>query len=129
MGLRDTAEADLAFIMEDDTHGFGYPIILIAPDGTEYPDLVGFSNDIAEMIDPDTGVAVSGRQASIALRQSTMIARGISPIPNAAKDYTKLPWRVRFDSINGVTETFKMVETFPDNALGVVTYLLEGWKE
>lgn len=129
MSLRDIAEADLAFIMEDDTHGFGYPITLIDPDGIEYPELVGFSNDIAEMIDPDTGVAVSGRQASIALRQSTMIAQGIAPLPKAAKDYARLPWRVRFDSINGVTEIFKIAETFPDNSLGVVVYLLEGWKE
>lgn len=122
MGLRDIAESDLAFILEDDVMGFGWPITLTNPLG-QVENLTGFSNDIAQLIDPDTGQAVSGRVASVALRISSLNA-----LPVGIADSQSKPWLVTFDDINGNTFTFKVAQSNPDRALGIVTCLLEIYK-
>lgn len=120
MGLREIAEADLGAILEDAVAGFGWPIVLTDPTGTTQA-LTGFSNDISQLIDPDTGQAVSGRLASVALRISSLA----SGLPEGIADATSKPWLVAFDDINGNPFTFKVVKSNPDRALGLVTCLVE----
>lgn len=119
MGLRALAEADLEFILEDSEGGFGYPITLTNPDGDSVS-VIGFSNDIALLIDPETGTAISGRRASIALRISSL-----SELPVRVSDRVKKPWLAAFADINGNPYTFKIAETHPDRAIGIVTCMLE----
>ena len=123
MNLRTLAEQDLAFIVEDDTTGFGWPITLTDPSGA-VGNFVGLSDDIAQIIDPDTGQVVSGRLASIALRISTLTAAGFT-LPQGIADASLKPWIVEFDDINGVAYKFKVQQSNPDRALGLVTCLLE----
>lgn len=128
MGLRGIAEADLAGILEDDVNGFGYPITLTAPDLTSKT-LKGFSSDIGLLIDPDTGLAISGRRATIALRISTLIAQGFTSLPAAIQDSTLKPWIVDFDDINGNPFKFKVQDAQPDRGLGIVTCTLEIYED
>ena len=65
MGLRDQAFTDLKTIIRDDD-AFGYPITVIEPGGTSH-DLVGLSNEISAVIDPDTGQLVSGRVVTVSI--------------------------------------------------------------
>ena len=123
MGLRQIAESDLGLILEDTVTGFGYSITLTDPSGTVRP-LTGFSDDIAQIIDPDTGQAVSGRLASAALRISSIISAGLT-LPKGIADAGIKPWLVQFDDINGNPYTFKVAQSNPDRALGLVTLLLE----
>ena len=123
MNLRDTARADAKAILNDGVHGFGWPITIIDPEGTEVS-LTGFSNDVAEVIDPDTGVAVSGRIASVALVISDIIDAGLD-LPKAIADATKKPWIVQFNDINGNPFDFKVQQSNPDRALGIITCVLE----
>jgi len=123
MGLREQAEADLGFILEDKDRGFGYEIILTDPSGTVRP-LTGFSDDISQIIDPDTGVAVSGRLASVAIRTSTIIAAGLT-LPRGVADSGVKPWLVKFNDINGNPFTFKVSQSNPDRAIGLITLMLE----
>ena len=125
-GLRETAETDLGVILEDDTIGFGWPITVTDPSGT-VGNLIGFSNDVAEVIDPDTGQAVSGRIASVALRTSSLTAAGLG-LPEGIADATSKPWVIKFDDINGNPFTFKVQRSSPDRALGIVTCVLELYK-
>ena len=122
-GLREQAETDLAGILEDGVYGFGWPITVIDPAEVSAA-LVGFSNDVAMVIDPETGQAVSGRSASVALRISSLTAAGLE-LPKGVSDAGSKPWRVNFDDINGAPHTFKVSQSNPDRALGVVTCLLE----
>ena len=123
MGLRAIAENDLKLILEDAQYGFGWPITVTNPLEV-VAELVGFSDDIAQIIDPDTGQAVSGRLASVVLRLSTLEQVGIG-IPQGIADLGSKPWIVRFDDINGNAFTFKVSQSNPDRALGVVVCLLE----
>ena len=63
MSLRQQAEQDLGYILEGDAYGFRWDITLVNPAGAEL-NMFGFSDDISALIDPDTGVAVSGRLAT-----------------------------------------------------------------
>jgi len=127
MGLRTIAEADLSSIMEDDVCGFGWPIIVTDPNGVTVDTLKGLSDDIGAVVDPDTGQLVSGRLASVALRISSLASAGLG-IPEGIADETKKPWVIEFDDINGNAHTFKVIESNPDRALGVVTCLLGSYK-
>ena len=122
MGLRAQAATDLATITAD-TDGFGWPITVIDPDGTSAA-LTGLSSDIGHTIEPDTGMVVSGRLASVALAISALTAAGLG-IPRGIADSDSRPWRVTFEDSAGIEHTFKVAESRPDRALGVVVCLLE----
>lgn len=124
MSLRADAERDLAFILEDDVRGGAWPITVTNPAGLSAP-LKGFSNDISQLIDPDTGQAVSGRLASVSLRISSLIAAGFTSLPEHIADDDVKPWLIAFDDINGNSYTFKVAESNPDRAIGIVTVLLQ----
>lgn len=126
MGLRATAEADLATTLEDAVGGFGIPITITDPDGN-VGTLTGFGNDIAEFIDPDTGQAVTGRMVSAVVRISSLAAVEPTPlgIPVGIADAKIKPWRVHFDDLQGNTINTKVQQSNPDRALGIVSLLLE----
>lgn len=123
MGLREVAEIDLGKILEDKTYGFGYSITVTDPAETAKV-LTGFSNDISQIIDPETGQPVSGRSASVAIRIALLTLNSLA-IPVGIADATIKPWLVTFDDINGNAFTFKVMQTNPDRALGVVVCVLE----
>lgn len=125
MGLRTTAETDLAFILEDADFGFGWEISVTNPAGTT-ASLTGFSNDIAQLIDPDTGQAVSGRLASAVLRIYSLTVAGLD-LPVGVADSAVKPWIVVFNDINGTAHTFKVAQSNPDRALGIVSLILEAY--
>jgi len=119
------AEADLVHILEDPITGFGWPIQVTSPEGLNAPDLVGFSNDISQLVDPDTGQAVSGRLATVSLRIASLTLAGFTELPEGVANTAIKPWLVTFDSINGEAFTFKVTESNPDRAIGVVVLMLE----
>lgn len=128
MGLRELAEQDLVQIVEDRDHGFGFNIALKNPAGTSLP-FVGLSSDIAVMINPETGQAVSGRHAHVALRLTTLRAAPIGfGFPTAVREETSKPWTVEFTSIDGVLHKFKVYDVNVDRALGLVILVLEKYQ-
>ncbi len=126
MGLRETAETDLAYILEGDPSGFRFAIKVTDPAGVSSSGLFGFSSDIAQIIDPDTGQAVSGRLASVAIRIAALTAQSLT-LPEGISDASKKPWIVAFDDINGNSYTFKVTQSNPDRTIGLVTCLLEAY--
>ncbi len=130
-GLRNQAKADNKFILEQDVEGFRWLIQITDPAGNTLGDLepflYGFSNDIAQLIDPDTGQAVSGRFASVALHTQTLLdhAPFAGKLPINIPEENSDPWIVKFNDINGTPGTFKVQQGNPDGALGMITLLLE----
>ncbi len=125
MSLRLLSESDLQGILEDKATGFGWDVTIKTPGGVS-ESLVGFSNDISQMIDPDTGQAVSGRLATVVLRISSIYAAlpGVG-LPEGISDPTLDPWTVTFDDINGLPYTFKITSADPDRTLGIIPCILE----
>lgn len=126
MGLREIAAQDLRTILND-VNGFSWPIKLTNPSGL-IKSLNGFSNDIAQAIDPDTGLIVTGRTATIAISEADMLALGFKQLPDAIADTSKKPWLVEFDNLNGKTNKFKITESAPDGTLGNIVCLLSTYK-
>ncbi|MCH9837693.1 hypothetical protein K0U83_18670 [bacterium] len=127
MGLRDLAEQDLGVILEGDAYGFRWSLTVTDPEGLSASTLYGFSDDISQTIDPDTGQLVSGRLASVAIRNSSLTAAGFADLPRGGADSSAKPWIVEFNDINGNAHTFKIRQANPDRALGVVTCILEAY--
>lgn len=126
MGLRIQAAADARVFLEDSAAGFGWPIMITDPSGTS-AELTGFANDVGRTIDPQTGIAVTGRAASVALSIAALTAAGLA-LPKNVADGSSKPWVVQFEDVNGNEHTFKVSEAMPDRALGIVTCLLEAYK-
>lgn len=126
MGLRERATNDAQVILNDRLRGFGWDIEITSPELVTKP-LVGFSTDISQVIDPTTGQVVSGREASIAIHIQDLEGAGFR-IPEGVARETDKPWVVKFDDIMGKEHTFKVSESNPDRAIGIVTCLLEAYK-
>jgi len=127
MGLREQAALDLATILQDRDGGFGWDITITDPQLNEVA-LVGFSTDIGQSIDPETGMSIAGRVASVAVRLATLEAAGMK-IPKNIPSRDCRPWVVKFDDIDGQAYTFKVSHHLPDRALGLVVCFLEHYKQ
>lgn len=125
-GLRRQAIQDLCNVMQDDVIGPGWPVVVTNPAG-EKRRLLGITTDIGEEIDPDTGVAVAGRRASVALHIRSLTEAGLG-LPVNIADQTKRPWLMTFVNSEGVEVEYKVMDTRPDTALGLVVCLLEIYK-
>jgi len=125
MNLRQLAEQDLAVTLEDSVFGFGWPVTLTDPQGVS-ANLTGQAHDISQIIDPDTGTAVSGRSCAFVIRQSSLAATGLGD-PYGVPDSNSLPWLVSFESINGAPYTFKVEDSDADRVLGTRTLVLGVW--
>lgn len=122
MSIRELVESDLAVTVEGEDD-FGWPVTVTDPDGNSIS-LFGSSDDIAQVIDPDTGQAVSGRLASVVFRNKRFYDAGMG-LPVGVADASSKPWVVEFDDINGLPYKFKVQKSNPDRAVGVVSCLLE----
>ena len=129
MGLRELAARDLARISGDRDTGFGWEIVLTDPAGYTSPEpLIGLSQDIAQLIDPETGQPVSGRLASASIAMSAIVDGGYSSLPKGIADGAMKPWRVSFLDIAGDGPyEFKVVESNPDRTAGNLVLLLEAY--
>lgn len=127
MSLRAQAEADLAVTLEAQTD-FGEPFTLTDPSGfASATQLYGATSDIGQVLDPDTGQAVSGRHATLVARESTLTAAGYTALPEGVADANSKPWLVDFAGVSTASQRYKVVQSFPDRTLGVVTLVLAFW--
>lgn len=118
MGLREQAALDGRAILED-LSGFAWPVTLTSPAGV-VTELRGYTQDVGQIIDPDTGQAVSGRRGSV------VVARASLPeLPEAVEDRGRKPWIATFADSQGVIASWKVVEVAPDAVLGQVKMLVE----
>lgn len=123
----EIAQLDKAFTLNDDQFGFGTSVNLTDPD-LFAADVVCQTNDISFAIDPNTGVAVSGRTATVAIDMNELTAKGFSSLPSAQPKTAK-PWIVEWTDQQGNTHTFTVLEANPDRTLGIVLCTLQFYKK
>ena len=109
----------------NNTDGFGWPVSVTDPAGLTVSGLMGFSTDVAQLIDPDTGQAVSGRMAAVAIHIASLTEAGFTTLPRGIAESKSKPWVVTFDDINGNSFTFKVQQSNPDRTIGWLSLLLE----
>lgn len=126
MNLRSQAASDFRAILEDDAAGFGWSIVVTSPAGVAVS-MRGYSADVGLVIDPETGVAVIGRRASVALSIASLREAGLG-IPGGVADSSQRPWRIQFNDTEGNTFSFRVVSSMPDQTIGSVTCLLEAYQ-
>jgi hypothetical protein len=122
MSLRGEAHLDLIEIMNDEETG-GDLCTITSPAGAFHVFRV-FGNDIHLAIDPGTGQYVTGRQSSISVLISELLAVGFEVIRGIA-DKDSRPWVVDTVDVNGIPGKFKVSESNPDNGAGLNTLFLE----
>jgi hypothetical protein len=122
MPLRDTQLDDLSEIMNDPESG-GVPCTITSPSG-EIETFNGFHGDIAEAIDPTTGLFISSRQVHVSVIISELIAAGFGDI-RGEENEDATPWLVTVVDGNGREATFKVAETKPSNSMGLMPLTLE----
>lgn len=126
MGLRQQARLDTKMILSD-RHGFSWPVVVTDPDGRKAC-IQGFSTDIADLIDPETGQAISGRQAEVSLSMDSLKNVGMAHPAYVADEGSK-PWVMSFKDAEGVSHTFKVMRSAPDRTVGLVLCFLEAYAE
>lgn len=126
MSLRAQAETDLASTLEA-IGDFGLAFTITDPAGLTSSALVGQSGDIAALIDPDTGQAVTGRLAHLVVRISSFLTdpAGFTDLPVGIADQNTLPWVVSFLGVSTPAFLWKVKHSRPDRTLGIVTLVLE----
>lgn len=125
MGLRQEIRRHAHLILTDVKHGFAWPLVVTDPDGTSAR-LSGFSTDIADLIDPETGMGVSGRQAEVTISMQSLKCVGMEHPTYIASGEGK-PWTIKFDDSEGSPWTFKVMRAAPDRMTGVVLCYLEAY--
>ena len=126
MSLRAQAALDVRSVLED-LDGFACSITVTDPMGMSAV-LLGFDQDISRTIDPDIGVFVAGRLATVAMPPAALAEAGLDE-PRGVAESTELPWQVSFADVQGTVRRFKVAQTSPDHEAGIVVCELEGLEE
>lgn len=125
MGLRQELRNDVHRILGDSAYGFGWALVVTDPDGNNAC-LRGFSTDIADLIDPETGQGISGRQAEVTISMDALRIAGLGHPAYIANTEGK-PWVVKFLDIEGKPHAFKVMRSAPDRTAGLVLCFLEAY--
>lgn len=125
MNLRTLASLDHAAILSDSESGFGWPVIVTNPAGVS-ASTVGFTSDVGEVVDPQTGLAVMGRRVTVQLLPGPIQVAGLGDI-RAIADGSQKPWIVRFADAYGVARNYKVMAVYPDSVLGSYRCELEAY--
>ncbi len=124
MSLLDDAHLLVKNVLND-ASGFSVPITVTSPLGVSV-ELRGLAKDIALSIDPETGVAVSGRKASVSLDLDA-VQDAFGSIPEGIPDEDGKPWLVTWTPPTGSAQTMKIMDVMPDK-LGVLICFVEAYR-
>jgi len=125
VGIREIAESDLSVLIESQSD-FGWPVSVTSPAGVT-ESVTALSNDISLVIDPETGMPVTGRNATATFRTSSLLALAF-PMPTGIEDTKGKPFLVTFNDIAGNSIIYKIKTARPDRTIGCVVCVLEFWK-
>ena len=125
MGLRQEIRQHAHQFLTDTEHGFAWPLVVTTPDGRSVR-VAGFSTDIADLIDPETGQAISGRQAEVTISFDELQCAAMAH-PAYIADGAGKPWTVKFDDAECKPHTFKVMRSSPDRTVGLLLLCLEAY--
>jgi hypothetical protein len=125
VNLRELAALDHIAILTDGAEGFGWPIIVTNPDGV-VASTTGFTSDVGEIIDPQSGLEVMGRRVTVQVLPGPLVTAGLG-VPAIVADSKSKPWLMRFADAHGRGRTYKVITVAPDGVLGSLRCGLEAY--
>jgi hypothetical protein len=126
VSLRELAALDHAAILGDTSQGFAIPLVITSPAGVQIA-LAGFASDVGEIVDPESGLQVTGRRATVSFVQDPITQAGLGAVTAVAEE-NRRPWLVSFADAHGIVRTYKVIEVLPENDLGSLRCALEGYR-
>ena len=115
MNLKELAEKDLQYTLENKDNGFAVDIILTNL-SSQSQTVQGQYNRVSVDIDPETGMKIKSKKSIVSIRNSNLTIG--TPTKN---------WKVSVLDINGQSFEGIVSEVLPDDTLGFTTlYLREG---
>lgn len=120
MSLLDTAREDLA-IFTGDLNDFGIEITFITPDDVKTVIVVGYATKHHTKFDED-GVRVSSKVASVSVMEKFLTDLGYPVRQNS--EVNMVDHKVSFADSTGNVRNYKITEMFPDESLGLITFML-----
>ncbi len=126
MGLREEHAAAARSFVEDAAAGFGWPITVRDPDQLT-AQIIGTWKDMPQTIDPQTGMLVTSREATVTLSMAGLTAAGFTSLPKGISEKERFPWVVRFVDTGGQAHVFKVREARPNRTLGIIVCALEAY--
>ena len=114
MSLRQIAEEDLAYTLENKDSGFACDIILTNL-ANQSQTVQGLYYRTSVDIDPDTGMRIKSKKSTASVRNSAITIGTIHK-----------NWKVVVEDINGEVFSGIVSEVWPDKTLGFTTIYLRG---
>ena len=103
-----------------DANGFGISIDLIAPT-SETITVIGYTTKHHLKYDADTGAQISSKVASVAISEGVLDGY---PVRDANSNVSMLDHRVTFLDSDGNTNNFIVVDSYPDEKVGLIILIL-----
>lgn len=127
MSIRELAAED-SFNILTNTDDFSQEFTLTDPNGI-VSDLKGFCNNITlESPDIQNDQRISSMIASVTLPMKSILTFG-GQLPYGVVDENTRPYICEFTNVNNGIKKFRVMNTYPDNDLGVIVLILERWIE
>ncbi len=126
MNLLQQAEADNAFILEDDVTGFGRAIAL-SDNATPTPHVYNVKGQVTRVgvtLDPGTGLPVPGNTCAVTVRLSTLMAAAVVLGLAGTLGIPVEGWTVTTTDSTGATVTGKAMSVLLDRTAGRATMMV-----
>ena len=120
MSIIDQARRDLLQITTSAT-GFSVPLIITTPAGTPFQ-VRGLAKKHHLSIDGD-GVVVNSKNASVSIAEDALKAVGY-PVRNSRGEVMMMGHTVTYEAVPGLPMQYSILEHFPDEALGLIVFIL-----
>lgn len=124
MGILELARRDTQQIVSS-LDGWGVAMRLIATT-TEVADVVGLHTKHHLSVDAD-GIATNSLNAHVAINERDLIEQYF-PVRNAALEVSMIGVIVEAADSTGVTRQYKILQTYPDETLGLIVCILGFYK-
>lgn len=121
MGLMDEINLDIQDITGN-LNEFGVSITFTAPTG-ETATVVGTASKHFMNFDFDTGKNVNSQNAHVTVSEAFLIAADY-PVRNPAGNVNMKRHRVSYIDSTGAAGSYEILEQFPDQAIGLIVFIL-----
>jgi hypothetical protein len=122
MGLMDEINEDIQDITGN-LNEFGVSITFTTPDGVASATVVGTASKHFMNFDFDSGKNVNSQNAHVSVSEAFLIAANY-PVRNPAGNVNMKRHRVSYIDSTGVSGSYEILEQFPDQAIGLIVFIL-----